>query len=108
MSTKKAVKEKEGIEVITLEPNDELVSNRLYSNFVQVANSPYDFALKFCDAPAVFNQKNITEGVLSIPIVAEIVIPFNLMPNLIKTLQIQYEKHQKKLREITNKEESEK
>lgn len=92
---KKDTKGDEGVEV-TVVPSDDLISNRQYSNFVQVAHSPYDFTLRFCDAPPMYNPENIVKNkdVFPVPIVAEIAIPVDLMPNLIKTLQIQYDKFQ--------------
>jgi len=93
--TKKATKADKSIKV-TMIPSDELMPNRLYSNFVQVTQSPHDFTLRFCDVTPILDVKKVIEdkGVHKIPLVAEIAIPFDLMPNLIKTLQTQYEKYQ--------------
>ena len=92
---KKATKTDKSIEV-TMMPSDELIPNRLYSNFVQVTQSPHDFTLQFCDAIPILDVKKVVEdeGVHKIPLVAEIAIPFDLMPDLIKTLQVQYKKYQ--------------
>ena len=100
MSTKKATKKVvkvDGSIEVTPVPSDELVSNRLYSNYVQVAQSPFDFTLRFCDAPPIYDVKEVAGngGVFPIPIVTEIVIPFDLMPSLIKALESQYKKHPK-------------
>lgn len=85
--TKKIVK---GIEV-TLTPNSDIPQKRTYSNFIQVAQTPYDFSLMFCDATPISTGNNTDEKIIhDIPIVAEIVIPFQLVPGFIKALQVQY------------------
>ena len=93
--TKKATKIDKGIKV-NLIPSDEIMSNRLYSNHVQVIQSPFDFTLQFCDVTPILDVKKVVEdkGDHKIPLVAEIAIPFELMPNLIKALQSQLEKYQ--------------
>ena len=81
---------------VTVIPSDAIVSKRIYSNFVMVTQSPHDFSLRFCDAPPIYDiDKVVNNGIHPAPIVAEIIIPFNVMPNLIKVLQTQYEKHLK-------------
>ncbi len=94
-TTKKSTKAGKGIKV-DLIPSDELLPSRLYANYVQVGQSPYDFTLRFCDATPISDLKKIVadKGIHKIPLVAEIAIPFDLMPGLIKALQIQYKKHQ--------------
>lgn len=87
---KKSPKVSEGIEV-TLEPNETISSKRIYSNFIQVAQTPYDFSLKFCDAIPLSGNNNVGKKVMhSIPIVAEIALPINLIPGFINALQVQY------------------
>jgi len=106
---KKVSNEDKGVEVIMV-PSNDLIPNRQYSNYVQVAQSPYDFTLRFCDAPPMYDPQDILDnkGVFPVPIVAEISIPFPLMPELIKTLQVQYEQHQKVLERAKSGEASEK
>lgn len=87
---KKSTKVSEGIEV-TLEPNEAIPARRIYSNFIQVAQTPYDFSLKFCDAVPLSGNNDVARKIIHpIPIVAEIAIPFNLMPGFINALQTQY------------------
>jgi len=88
--TTKAKKTAKGLEV-TLVPNKDTPQSRTYSNFIQVAQTPYDFSLMFCDATPISIDNN-TDGRIThdIPIVAEIAIPFHLVPGFIKALQIQY------------------
>jgi len=73
--TKKATKTGKGIKV-NLIPSDELLPNRLYANYVQVGQSPYDFTLRFCDATPVSDLRKVIEnkGGHEIPVVAEIAI----------------------------------
>ena len=81
---------------INLVPSDELLPSRLYANYVQVGQSPYDFSLRFCDVTPISDLKKVikNEGIHEIPVVAEIAIPFDVMPPLIKALQEQYKKYQ--------------
>ena len=93
-TTKKSTKAPEGIKV-TLEPNENILPRRIYSNYIQVAQTPYDFSLKFCDAIPLLGGNNAEGKVIHpIPIVAEIAIPFNLMPGFINALQTQYKLHE--------------
>lgn len=101
MANKKATKQKvQGIEV-TLVPDGDISPSRIYSNYVEVAQTPYDFSLKFCDATPVSINK-VVEGKVThpIPIVAEIAIQFNLMPEFIKALQTQYKSYKDLVEEI--------
>jgi len=90
----KATEKDKGIE-ITLIPSDNLMSNRLYSNYVQVNQSPFDFSLRFCDAPAIYDMDEVikNKGAFQIPVVAEIVVPLEIMPRLIDALKKEYEKY---------------
>lgn len=95
MPPKKTPK-KELLEVI-IRPSSELLPTRVYSNHVEVTQSPQDFTLTFCDATSISNLDAVKDkaGVHDVPIVAEIAIPFSLVPNLIKVLQSQYRHHKK-------------
>ncbi|RZB34610.1 MAG: hypothetical protein SRB1_00378 [Desulfobacteraceae bacterium Eth-SRB1] len=88
-TTKKSTKAPEGIQV-TLEPNENIPPRRIYSNYIHVAQTPYDFSLKFCDAVPLSGNNTGGKVTHSIPIVAEIALPFNLIPGFIDALQAQY------------------
>ena len=93
---KKVVEEVQGIEV-KLQPDKETPSNRIYSNYARVSRTPYDFNISFCDAtPLTKDDDSFRENpVHKIPIVAEIVVPFNLVPGLINALQAQWDGYKK-------------
>lgn len=81
-------------------PSKEIVSERIYSNFVTVNHSPYDFTLTFCDIlPIDDTQKIDIEKIkkLNAPIQAEIVIPTPLVEPLIKALSENYETYKKNI-----------
>ncbi|MBL6995964.1 hypothetical protein [Desulfobacula sp.] len=90
-TTTKTNKAAKGVE-ITLIPNKDTPQSRMYSNFIQVTQTPYDFSLIFCDATPILNYNN-TDGkkIHNIPIVAEIAIPMDLVSGLIGALQTQYD-----------------
>lgn len=72
---------------------------RVYSNFIEVSHSPWDFTLRFCDAPSGGDIPRLTKGSkggqIEIPSIVEIVIPVVLMPGLIRALTDQNEKYVK-------------
>jgi hypothetical protein len=80
---------------VSVVPTKEKVSQRIYSNFVQVNHSPHDFTLTFCDIlPVTENNKQelIKTQKLDAPIQAEIVISHSLVEPLMKALAESYAK----------------
>jgi hypothetical protein len=63
---------------------------RTYSNFCSIAHTPFDFTLTFCEVMPL-SEKQIkeaeTEHVVRAPARAKIVVPPQLVPNLIAALQ---------------------
>jgi hypothetical protein len=95
---------------IVPDPNIELSYPRLYSNHAEIRSSPYDFTLRFCDAlPLSEKPKIIHNGIAEIkaPIKAEIIIPLDMFPNLIKAMQDHYDKHKKAYEEAAKDEKEE-
>ena len=82
---------------ITLQPATDIPVSRLYSNHVEISQSPHDFTLKFCDATPIYSFKEFekNKGIHKIPIVAEIAIPFHVMQPLIDALQKQFDQYKK-------------
>jgi hypothetical protein len=77
----------------TIVPGDEPASGaapRTYSNFCSIAHTPFDFTLTFCEVMPL-SEKEIreaeTEHVVRAPIRAKVVVPPQLVPNLIAALQ---------------------
>ena len=80
-------------------PSKEIVSKRIYSNFVSINHSQYDSTLTFCDIlPIDDAQKLDIEKTkkLNAPIQAEIVIPNSLVEPLIEALSKNHEKYKDK------------
>lgn len=102
------MKEKKGIEVRPVpDPDFVLPYPRLYSNFVAINSSPFDFTLRFCDALPLFEKPTSNkEGAIEIkiPIQAEIVLPKEVFFSLIKTMQEHYDKYNKAYAEVLKKE----
>ena len=63
---------------------------RTYSNFCSIAHTPFDFTLTFCEVMPL-SEKEIREAesehVVRAPARAKIVVPPQLVPNLIAALQ---------------------
>lgn len=88
-------------QIIQIIPSKEVVSERIYSNFVSINHSPYDSTLTFCDILPIDNtQKLDIEKIkkLNVPIQVEIVIPNSLVESLIQALSKNYEKHKDKIK----------
>ena len=80
-------------------PSKEVVSERIYSNYVLVSHSQYDSTLTFCDIPAINEQKKaniIKSKKMDAPIQVEVVVPNSLVEPLIRALTESYEKHKAK------------
>lgn len=84
---------------IKLIPDPEMVLDypRLYANYAAVQSTPFDFTIRFCDALPIFEKSQKEGGILEkrIPVVAEIVLPVNIFPNLIEAMTTQYEHYLK-------------
>lgn len=90
MAKKQEQIEDKGVEVLLI-PTDGKASKRLYANFVQIQNTPFDMSLRFCDAIPFYDTPQEQKKVrLEIPVVAEIVLPYDVVPNLISALELKY------------------
>jgi hypothetical protein len=73
-------------------------ARRVYSNHAEISHTPNEFVIRFCDAP-ILTKKEIGRSQEIIkhpaPIVAEVVLPINLFPNLIAAMQENYNKYLK-------------
>jgi len=91
---------------IELVPNLNAKLGRVYSNFIQVSHSPWDFTLRFCDAPPGGDiPKLMKGGKVEIPTVVEVVIPAILISDLIRVLDEQNEKYMKAFKEAKKTDE---
>jgi|GEM_PF-2896222 len=73
---------------------------RIYSNYIEVSHSPWDFTIRFCDAPPGSDVPRLRKGnKLEIPTIIEVIIPANLISGLINALTDQNEKYSKLLKE---------
>lgn len=92
---------------VKLLPSKDVLSNRIYANFAAVSHSTkFDFTVTFCDVGPVGDIKKVIEGggEHKIPIVAEIAVPAELVPNLIRALQDQYKFYEKTIMASKKKE----
>ena len=91
-------KEKNGTQLLKIKllPSSQPKLGRIYSNYIQVAHSLWDFTLRFCDAPPGSDLPTLAkDGKAEIPNLIDILIPVNLMPGLIKALQDNYDMYLK-------------
>lgn len=77
----------------TIVPGDDVQgapAPRTYSNFCAINHTPFDFTLSFCEVMPL-SEKEIkaaeSEHVVRAPVKARIVVPPQLVPNLIAALQ---------------------
>ena len=106
-AAKKTVKKAAQVKTVGVKivPDRETSPGRVYSNYMAMTQSPYDFTLRFCDAPPIWEEEleeSVKNMELKIPVVAEIVIPFDMVPGIINALGSQYEKHLEKKEEGKN------
>ena len=77
----------------TIVPDDSVDTPRAYANFCAVNHTPFDFTVTFCDM-APLSEKDIraaeAEHVVRAPIKARIILPPQVIPNLIGALQEQF------------------
>ena len=97
---------KEGT-VIKITPSLPAKLGRVYSNFIEISHSPFDFTVRFCDAPPGSDIPKLKKSgnEVEVPTIVEVVLPVNVVPALIKALSEQNEKY---LEEFQPKERHEK
>jgi hypothetical protein len=85
---KQQTREKGNIKDVKIIPSLHPKLGRIYSNHLSVSHSPWDFTLRFSDAPPFGDISRLAiEGVVEIPNLVEIVIPANLMPKVVDALR---------------------
>jgi hypothetical protein len=74
----------------TIVPDDDGVTPRTYANFCAISHTPFDFTLSFCEVQPL-SARDIeaaeAEHVVKAPVRAKIVLPLQVVPNLIAALQ---------------------
>jgi hypothetical protein len=74
----------------TILPDDRADVTRTYANFCAIAPTPSDFTRAFCEVLPL-SEKDIhaaeSEHVVRAPVRAKIVVPLQVVPNLIAALQ---------------------
>jgi uncharacterized protein DUF3467 len=74
----------------TIIPDDSAEQPRVYANFCAISHTPFDFTLAFCEVLPLSERdiKNAeAEHTVRAPVRAKIVVPLQVMPNLIAALQ---------------------
>ena len=74
----------------TIVPDDEQHPWRTYANFCAISHTPFDFTLSFCEVQPL-SQRDIeaaeSNHTVTAPVRAKIVLPLQVVPNLIAALQ---------------------
>ena len=74
----------------TIVPDDSDDTPRTYANFCAISHTPFDFTLAFCEVLPL-SEKDIkaaeAEHTIKAPVRAKIVVPLQVLPNLIAALQ---------------------
>ncbi len=74
----------------TIIPEDSADERRVYANFCAISHTPFDFTLAFCEVLPLSERdiKNAeAEHIVRAPVRAKIVVPLQVVPNLIAALQ---------------------
>ncbi len=75
----------------TIVPDDSADGPRTYANFCAISHTPFDFTLAFCEVLPLSERdiKNAeAEHIVKAPVRAKIVVPLQVVPNLIAALQV--------------------
>jgi hypothetical protein len=76
----------------TIVPDDTTDAPRTYANFCAVNHTPFDFTVTFCEMTPL-SEKDIraaeAEHIVRAPVKARVVLPVQVLPNLIAALQEQ-------------------
>jgi hypothetical protein len=80
----------------TIVPDDNGGNERTYANFCAISQTPFDCTLTFCEVQPLsedeirkINTSPPGEMVVRAPIRAKVVVPFQVLPNLVAALQEQ-------------------
>jgi hypothetical protein len=80
----------------TIVPDDNGRSERTYANFCAISQTPFDCTLTFCEVQPLsedeirkINTSEPGEMVVRAPVRAKVVVPFQVLPNLVAALQEQ-------------------
>jgi Protein of unknown function (DUF3467) len=78
----------------TIVPDDRQAPDRIYANFCAIAHTPFDVTLSFCEVLPLgdeqireLNQDPDREVRVSAPVRARVVLPFQVLQNLVVALQ---------------------
>ena len=74
----------------TIVPDDTADLPRTYANFCAISHTPFDFTLAFCEVLPLSErdiQNAEAEHVVRAPVRAKMVVPLQVVPNLIAALQ---------------------
>lgn len=78
----------------TIVPDDHQAPDRIYANFCAIAHTPFDVTLSFCEVLPLgdeqireLNQDPDREVRVSAPVRARVVLPFQVLQNLVVALQ---------------------
>jgi hypothetical protein len=74
----------------TIVPDDSSELPRTYANFCAISHTPFDFTLAFCEVLPLSErdlQAAGAEHTIKAPVRAKVVVPLQVVPNLIAALQ---------------------
>ncbi|HEY2431077.1 MAG TPA: DUF3467 domain-containing protein [Vicinamibacterales bacterium] len=74
----------------TIVPDDDGRTPRTYANFCAISHTPFDFTLSFCEVQPLSTrdvEAAEAEHIVKAPVRAKIVLPLQVVPNLIAALQ---------------------
>lgn len=93
---------------IELIPSMEPKLGREYINYAQVSHSPWDFTIRFCQAPSIADLVRLKRPAggkigpnlkVEIPSTIELIVSPEFLPKIIEALKINYDKYLKQNKE---------
>jgi hypothetical protein len=94
--SKKEVVRKERAITVEFIPSLDPKLGKVYANYAQISHSPWDFTVRFCEAPPSADLPRLIkpgEKNIEIPNVVEVVMAPDLIPLVISALTTNYEKY---------------
>ena len=82
---------KDAAKPLRIEPDYEQPFPKVYANYASISNTPFEFAIDFCNIGPPHRQ-NASQNILYAPVNVRVLIPSQMVSNLINALQTQLSK----------------
>lgn len=85
---------KSKVVAVKIQPMEKEEKGRIYSNYIIVRHTPFDFTLEFCEILPVKGIEAVDGGTAIADIKVKLALPIKLIPSLISALTDNYKKYE--------------